>query len=116
MIGRVFELDRTTIRPNDVLDGHFGAVLARPSPSRDELPERAEYHEESITLVQERGDRGSRAPRQSQDAYLSPPHPSFRMYAWFFGLKMLFSGSLPLLFLFLVIRIRSSAPLSSRQS
>jgi hypothetical protein len=61
MTGRVFELDRTTIRPNDVLDGHFGAALARPSPSRDELPERAEDHEESITPVQDLGDRGRRA-------------------------------------------------------
>jgi hypothetical protein len=34
---RVFELDRTTIHSNDVLDRHFGAALARPSPLRDEF-------------------------------------------------------------------------------
>ena len=61
MTARVFELSRTTIRPNDVLDRHFGAALARPSPSRDEFQERAADHEESINLVQEREDRGSRA-------------------------------------------------------
>ena len=58
---RVFEFYRTAIDCNDVLKRHFGAALAKPSPSSNEFQERTVDHDESMTLVQKLGDRGSKA-------------------------------------------------------
>jgi hypothetical protein len=57
----VFELYRAAIHSDDVGKRHFGAALAKPSPSSNEFEARAADHDESMSLVQELGDRGSRA-------------------------------------------------------